>query len=395
MSTFSTVWKKLFHGVEKSGLSWLSRPRTVGMPPHVAEHAYAIIMAGGKGERFWPLSTERHPKQLLSLAGGKALILQAVDRLDGLIPPERILIVTNESLVPAIRRMLGDDNPIGILGEPVGRDTAAAIAAGAAWIKHRDPDAVFCVLTADHIIGNLPVFRKTIATGLTICSANDVLMTIGIPPSEPSSAYGYIEIGETWRKENGVAFCHALRFVEKPDRAKAEEYMATGRYFWNSGMFIWSLRAIQQAFSEFRPVLAGKIDDWAACADDIAFQDALEKDFPALEKISIDYAVMEKAQNIIVCRGEFAWDDVGSWPALESHLPIDPDGNAVQGDMEAVDSKRNIVVSDGRLTALVGVNDLIVVQADSATLICDKSRAQDIKTLVAKLRTQPGRKGIL
>ena len=358
-------------------------------------NAYAVIMAGGKGERFWPLSTSRRPKQLLALAGGKPLILQAVDRLAGIVPPERTLIVTNQALAAPIREMLGEGSPVGVLGEPVGRDTAAAIAAGTAWIRRRDPNAVFCVLTADHIIGDLPLFRDTLSRGLALCARHDVLMTIGIEPTDPSSAYGYIETGEPWEKSGTIEFFRAKRFVEKPDATTAKEYLASGRYAWNSGMFAWSVRSIHKAFSEFRPVLAEKIEAWSACAGERAFQDALERDFPGLEKISIDYAVMEKAKNIVVCKGAFAWDDVGSWPALESHLPKDGQGNAALGDVEALDSGDNVVVSEGRLTALVGVRNLVVVQADGVTLVCDKNRSQELKALLAKLRTQPGRDTIL
>ncbi len=359
------------------------------------DHAYAIIMAGGKGERFWPLSTSRRPKQLLALAGGKPLILQAVERLEGIVPPERVLIVTNQSLVKPIRDLLGEGSPVGILGEPVGRDTAAAIAAGAAWIQHRDPKAVFCVLTADHIIGDLPLFRNTLINGLELCAAHDVLMTIGITPSEPSSAYGYIEAGDLWKETGGTEFFHAKRFVEKPDQQTAETYLASGRYAWNSGMFVWSLQSIRKAFAASQPILADKIDSWAACPDEAAFEAALEKEFPLLDKISIDYAVMEKASNIVVCQGAFSWDDVGSWPALESHLPQDSDGNASMGDVQTLDSHRNIVVSEGRLTALIGVENLVVVQAEGVTLVCDKSRSQEIKALLAELRTQNNRDKIL
>jgi len=359
------------------------------------DNAYAMIMAGGKGERFWPLSTARRPKQLLALAGGKPLILQAVERLAGIVPPERILIVTNESLVGPIRELLGKGSPVGILGEPVGRDTAAAIAAGTAWIQHRDPTAVFCVLTADHIIGDLPLFRDTLTRGLELCAKHDVLMTIGITPSEPSSAYGYIEAGNLWKQSGEIQFFHAKRFVEKPDTPTAKEYLATGRYAWNSGMFVWSLQSIRKAFLASEPILAERIDVWADCADEVAFQQALEEDFPALEKISIDYAVMEKARNIVVCQGGFSWDDVGSWPALESHLPRDGEGNAVSGDVEILDSGNNIVVSEGRLTALIGVENLVVVQADGVTLVCEKSRSQEIKAMVEKLRIQKNRDQIL
>lgn len=360
-----------------------------------AENSYALIMAGGKGERFWPLSTARRPKQLLALAGGKPLIVQAVERLSGVVPPERILIVTNAALVEPIRELLGEGSPVGVLGEPLGRDTAAAIAAGAAWIKRRNPDAVFAVLTADHIIGDLPVFRETLTCGMALCAEQDVLLTIGIEPTEPSSAYGYIEAGESWKTCGDIDYFQVRRFVEKPDPETAAGYLQTGRYAWNSGMFIWSIRSIQAAFAAFQPALAERLDAWAACADDAEFQAALERDFPDLCKISIDYAVMEKATNIVICKGRFAWDDVGSWPALEAHLPTDGQGNTIQGDCAAIDSAHNIVVSEGRLTALVGVRDLIVVQADGVTLVCDKAHAQDVKALLAQLREQPGRESIL
>jgi mannose-1-phosphate guanylyltransferase len=357
--------------------------------------AYALIMAGGKGERFWPLSTETRPKQLLALAGGKPLILQAVDRLAGLIPPERILIVTNRALVAPVCELLGEGSPVGVLGEPVGRDTAAAIAAGTAWIRRRDPTATMCVLTADHVIGDLPVFRDTLARGLELCAEHDILMTIGIAPAAPSSAYGYIEAGDSWKKSGDLEFFRVRRFVEKPDDETAKTYLSSGRYAWNSGMFAWSVRSICTAFREFRPELADKIEAWSACADDHAFQAALERDFPGLQKISIDYAIMEKARNIVVCKGRFSWDDVGSWPALEAHLTRDGTGNAVSGDLVAENSSGNIVVSEGRLTALVGVQNLVVGQAPGVTLVCAKDRAQEIKALVTRLRAQDNRNSIL
>ena len=361
----------------------------------ISNHVYALIMAGGRGERFWPLSTTRRPKQLLALGGGKPLIIEAVERLAGIVAPECTLIVTNQSLVDPIRELLGQGSAVAVLGEPVGRDTAAAIAAGTAWIRRRDPEAVFCVLTADHIIGDLPVFRQTLQTGLELCAANDILLTIGIAPTEPSSAYGYIEAGDAWKQAGGLQFHMAKRFVEKPDRATAQTYLASGRYAWNSGMFAWSVRSITKAFAEFRPELAAMIERWSQSADDEALRRMLGQDFPGLEKISIDYAVMEKARNIVLCKGAFAWDDVGSWPALTAHLPQDGQGNTVQGDVESLDSTRNIVVSNGRLTALIGVEDLVVVQADGVTLVCAKSRSQDLKALLAKLREKPGREKLM
>ena len=366
------------------------------MTDSVFSHAYAVVMAGGKGERFWPLSTERRPKQLLALAGGKPLVMQAIDRLDGVVPPDHILISTNASLVEPIREMLGPERPAAVLGEPVGRDTAAAIAAATAWILHRDPEAVFCVLTADHIIGDLPVFRNILMQGLRLCAAEDVLMTIGIPPAFPSSGFGYIQAGGEWTTAGGVPFYRVRRFVEKPDPETARAYVDSGEYAWNSGMFVWSARRILEAFDRFRPQLAALARSWAAEPDDASFAAALARDFPALEKISIDYAVMEKAPNVVMCRGTFAWDDVGSWPALEAHLPLDGAKNATLGDVELLGASSNIVVGgDGRLTALVGVEDLVVVQAPGVTLVCRKDKAQDIKALVNRLRKDPARAPLL
>jgi len=348
-------------------------------------------MAGGKGERFWPMSTAARPKQLLDLAGGSPLVCQAIDRLEGVVPPERVVVVTNRSLVEPIRRLLPEGSPVGLLGEPVGRDTAAAIAAGAAWIARRDPDAVFCVLTADHVIGDLPKFRATLEACLGLCAKEDVLMTIGIQPTEPSSAYGYIALGPKKGDFGGVEIHEAAGFKEKPDRATAEKYLAAGDTLWNSGMFAWSLASLRRAFGKHRPVLAGRLDAWSRAADDAALDAALDRDFPGLEKISIDYAVMERADNILACRGTFAWDDVGSWPALDAHLPHDADGNAVRGDAVTEKASGNIVLSEGRLTALVGVEGLVVVQTDGVTLVCAKEHSQDIKGLLAKLRSQKGR----
>lgn len=358
-------------------------------------HEYALIMAGGKGERFWPMSTARRPKQLLALAGGAPLICQAITRLEGVVPPERIVIVTNASLVDPIRALLPAGSPVGILGEPVGRDTAAAIAAGGAWILHRDPEAVFCVLTADHVIGDVEKFRATVRASLALAGERRELLTIGIEPTEPSSAYGYIALGEKDAEEGGVTFYRSGGFREKPDRATAEKYVAAGNVLWNSGMFTWSAETLLAAFRESAPHLADRMVAWSEEPDDAALLAAMGRDFPALPKISIDYAVMEKAPNILVCRGAFAWDDVGSWPALDGHLPHDEDGNAVLGDVVEEGAAGNIVLSEGRLTALVGVKDLVVVQTDGVTLVCSKSRSQDIKALLAKLRAQPGRDGLL
>jgi mannose-1-phosphate guanylyltransferase len=347
---------------------------------------YAVILAGGKGERFWPLSTAKRPKQLLSLVGDKPLLAQAVERLEGLIPPSRIFVVTNRDLVDASRAAAPMLPPAQVIGEPMGRDTAAAVALAAALVKARDPKGVFCILTADHVISDLAIFRRTLEASLQLAAREPVLVTIGMKPTEPSTAYGYIEAGEEHSAIEKIHFLRALRFVEKPDAPKAQEYLASGRYFWNSGMFVWSVATLEAAFARHRPVLKGLLDDAARAVAQGRLDVYLDGAYPKLDRISIDYALMEKADNIVMARGEFSWDDVGSWTALENHFPRDAQGNIAAGDVAAHDSSGNIVVSHERLTALIGVKDLVVVQAEHVTLVCSRERAQDIKKLLEQLR---------
>jgi len=347
---------------------------------------YAVILAGGRGERFWPLSTAKHPKQLLSLVGEKAMLAQAVDRLEGLIPPERVMVVTNKDLVEPSRMAAPQLPPENIIGEPVGRDTAPAVALSAAVVKARDPDGVFCILTADHIIGNLELFRGTLRDSLAIASREDVLITIGIQPTEPATGYGYIQLGDEFKADGKTHFRKARRFVEKPNLATAESYVSSGEYAWNAGMFIWSVKSIEQALLRHRPAIGSIINVICDQAKAGKLEDVLENVFVNAEKISIDYAVMEKAQNIIVAKGVFAWDDVGSWTALENHFPKDDHNNTLIGQCVVMDAAGNIVFSKDRLTALIGINDSIVVQSERVTLICPRDRAQDIKQMVVTLR---------
>lgn len=335
---------------------------------------FAVILAGGKGERFWPLSTSRRPKQLLALVGEQPLLAQAVARLHGFVPPDRIFILTNADLVEGCRAAAPVVPPEQIIGEPVGRDTAAAVALGTALVKRRDANGVFCVLTADHVIGDIPVFQKTLERAFERAANEDALITIGIPPTSPSTGFGYIEAGQG----SGPEFQTVERFVEKPDAATARRYIESGRFYWNSGMFVWSVRAIEHAFRAHRPELADLINLPTIAA-------ALAK-YPALEKISIDYAVMEKARNILMIPARFAWDDVGAWTAIENHFPGDEAGNVLVGDAVSHAARGNLVYSRDHLTALVGVENLIVVQADGVTLVCARDRAQDIKKLVEQLR---------
>lgn len=347
---------------------------------------FAVILAGGKGERFWPLSTAKKPKQLLSLVGNRTLLGQAVERLHGLIPPKNIFVITNADLVAGCHEAAPELPPENIIGEPVGRDTAAAVALGAALVKARDPKGVFCILTADHVIGAQDVFRQTLAAGMNLAAKEDVLITIGITPTEPATGFGYIESAKSMGRKDGIEFLKVKRFVEKPDRKTAEDYLKSGKFFWNAGMFIWSVKSIESALKQFRPPLAKLVTKIKAVAGKPAFATTLADEYAKLEKISIDYAVMEHAKNIVVARSEFPWDDVGSWTALENHFPKDTQRNTLIGHTATFESKGNIIVSRDHLTALVGVKNLVVVQAEGVTLVCSRDRAQDIKQLLADIR---------
>lgn len=363
-------------------------------------HAYAVVLAGGYGERFWPASTAAKPKQLLSLLGDRTMLEMAVDRLDGLIPVERVLVLTSEDLVAPTRAATPGLPERNVIGEPMRRDTAAAVALAAAVVKARDPEGVFCIVTADHVMGDLDLFRSTLAAGLELAAQQDVLITIGITPRHPATGYGYIRAVDTFDATSEIEFRSVDRFVEKPDRETAEGYVESGEYSWNSGMFIWSVASVQKAFAANRPELSAFIDALVPSVDGPDFAAALAAGFEPLEKISIDYALMERADNIVMAVGTFAWDDVGSWPAVGDHLDSDGEGNAVRGELETVDASNNIVVSegtgaDGRVTALIGVSDLIVVHTDTATLIVPKDRAEDVKKLVARLRDDPNRNDLV
>lgn len=356
---------------------------------------YAVILAGGKGERFWPLSTSKRPKQFLALFGDNPLLAMAVDQLGGLIPPYRVLIITSADLVEAARAAAPQVPAENVIGEPIARDTAAACALGCALIKARSRAAVFCVLTADHVIGDLEVFRETLRQSSILAEEGDRLVTIGIQPTFASTGFGYIETEEEIGNRNGIEFINVKRFVEKPDRRTAEEFLATGRYFWNSGMFIWSVSSFETALARHcRPLgaMAARLERVALTP---ALDAALATEYASLEKISVDYAIMQKADNIVMARGTFPWDDVGSWTALEHHVPADAAGNVVLGACEALHAGNNVVVSNDRLTALIGVHDLVVVHAGHATLICPKSRVQEVKDMVRVLGGKPEHKDLL
>ena len=347
-------------------------------------NAYAVIMAGGDGERFWPLSTPRRPKQFVDIFGGKPLIRHAFERLRGLIPPERTLVVTASRLVLPTRRALPEIPASNIVGEPCRRDTAAAVAVACGLVSCLGgPDAVGCILTADQIMKPDRAFRATLRDAIAAAAKFDAVVTMGIVPDHPATSYGYIECGKEIDAGTKTAIFAAKRFVEKPDEATARRYLKTGRFRWNAGMFVWRARVMADAFAASAPDFSPLI---ASVASAKSVPALLRRVYPTLRAISVDFAVMERVKNILVAESQFEWDDVGSWQALPNHFPADAAGNVCLGKTALMDAHDSIVVSsDDHITALVGLSGVVVVHTPGATLVCPRERAQDVKKLVKTL----------
>lgn len=364
---------------------------------------FVIIMAGGRGERFWPLSRETQPKQLLSLLGKKSLLQEAVDRVLPLVPAENVLIITNDKQAAAVRRQLPALPKANIIAEPCGRDTCAAVTLGAALVGARSTKAVMAVLPADHVVPEPKAFQRVLADAFDLAGRGQVMVTIGIKPNEPATGYGYIRVGSSLPAPQGVkpyrtTFFKAEQFVEKPPHEKAVEYLASGQYRWNAGMFIWSFVTVTEGLAKHAPDMAEACQRWFKLAGTAKFAATLAREYPTIRRISVDYALMEHAQNVVVADGAFAWDDLGSWPALSHHLKSDDAGNCAVADLVQVDAARNLIFdarTKGRgVIALVGLRDTIVVQTDDATLVVPKSQAQRIKELVTRLAGDPARRAL-
>ncbi|MEM9158872.1 MAG: sugar phosphate nucleotidyltransferase [Verrucomicrobiota bacterium] len=348
---------------------------------------YVVIMAGGKGERFWPASRLKRPKQLLPIVGGSPMLTQTVNRLGDSIPLENVFVITNVEQwegVRAVCPMLPVEN---IVAEPVGRDTAAAVGLAMLLIKNRNPEASLAMLPADAFIKDAENFQSVLEAAFEAAESDTCLMTIGIQPTEPATSYGYVHKGDVLGEAAGREVFKVRQFKEKPNLETAKEYLASGEYYWNAGMFVWSVASIEAALAEFTPVLKSGLNEIEAGLNEgKALDDLLAELYPGLEKISVDFAIMEKAQNVRTLAATFDWDDVGAWPAVERHFPADEAANVTDGSAVFEGAARNIVVGEkNHLVALVGVEDLIVVQTEDATLVCKKSEAQKIKDLVKGL----------
>jgi mannose-1-phosphate guanylyltransferase len=351
-------------------------------------------MAGGYGERFWPKSRRKQPKQLLPIVGDRTMIQQTVERVRPLVSDARVVVVTNREQAPLVRKQLPRVKHI--IAEPLGRNTAPCIGVAVAIIGKQDPDAVMAVLPADSYIRNAKGYQRVVGDALELAATENVLLTIGIQPTSPHTGFGYIQVGDELATKSATRFWRARRFVEKPDRKTAEEFLASGDYRWNAGMFVWSFRAIEDAYRAHQPVL------WDAClriqasSGTKSFARVLAREYAKMEKISVDYAIMEKANNVVVANGDFDWDDVGDWPAIGRHYEKDSGGNVARGGFVGVDTSECIVVGDkDHLVAAVGVRDLVIVHTPDATLVCHKNEAQKVREVVKKLAAEKKYKRLL
>lgn len=352
---------------------------------------YAVIMAGGRGERFWPQSRLHRPKQLLPIVGLKSMIAQTVDRLAGLVPPERIFIITNKEQRDATIAACPGVSAAQIIGEPVGRDTAAAVGLAVMLIARINPNATLALLPADSAIHDHAGFRRTLEASFVVAERAPRIVTVGIRPTSPATGYGYIHQDEPEADAAGLPVVSVHRFVEKPDIEKAYEYVASGEYLWNAGIFVWSVPTITAAFKKDALAIWSALKSVSTSLDSgKSLDETLGEIYPTIPKVSVDYAILEKADNVSCVPAVFDWDDVGEWPAVARHDKPDAKGNILRGDSLVLEGRDNVVITEGgHLLAVLGVDDLVVVHTVDATLVVPKSRAQDVKKLVQEIASRP------
>ena len=347
-----------------------------------------FIMAGGSGERFWPLSRKTKPKHLLKLVSSKTLLEETVLRIKPLSSsPSNLLILTNHEQIPGIRKALPRFPKGSLIPEPAKRDTAPAAALATALALRTHPNAVLALLPADAVIGKHPIFRSQLAAAARAAAVSPSFVTLGIKPSYPATGFGYLHLGgKTLEQVKGGPFLKVRRFVEKPSLPKAKSYLRSGQYAWNAGIFVWKASTFLAEARRHQPDLARFIDKFPKRG---SYTSYLKREFPKLPKISVDYAIMERAKSVLAIKASFPWDDVGSWTALPSHLPTDKKGNTFRGHITAVDSQDTLALAEGgRPIALLGTKNLVVIDTLDALLVCPKDRVQEVKKLLPLLPGQ-------
>lgn len=346
---------------------------------------YGVIMAGGSGTRFWPLSRKTTPKQLLNLSGNGLMINETINRVTSFIKKEDIFIVTNTEQVDKMKELVEDGIVMEhILAEPAARNTAACIGYAAMEIVKKHGDGVMCIFPSDHYIKDEKEFANVLKNAVKVAEDYDKLVTIGITPTFPSTGYGYINFDK-----NEIGKVKTVqKFVEKPNYEIALKYVKSGEFLWNSGMFVWKASTILDNFKRFLPKVNNAIEEIGQAMGTIAEKETIDRIYPTIPSISIDYGIMERSDDVVVLAGDFGWNDVGSWDTLGALYDPDDNGNIIKGEQINIDTSNCISYSDKRLIATIGIKDTIIVETDDVVLVCDKEKAQDVKQIVDILKMQ-------
>jgi mannose-1-phosphate guanylyltransferase len=348
------------------------------------EHTYGVIMAGGKGERFWPLSTNKVPKPFIRLLATKTMIQMTVERLLKIVPENRIMVVLGAEHLAIAQEQLSYWPGVQFLVEPAGRDTAPCIGLAAVTLQREDPKALMIVVPADHYIPDELVFAETMGKGVRLARRDTRLVTTGIKPTRPETGYGYIQAGQRLQGASGDACFEVQRFVEKPDVRRAADYLAEGGYYWNSGIFVWQAETVLGGIAKHMPDLDQGLQRIRA-AMDAGDEEKKSEFFCALQKKSIDYGLMEKAGNVVMLEAGFVWDDVVTWSSLQRVLPADGDGNCIHGEVVCIDTKDCVIYGEGVAIGTVGLENLIVAASSRGVLVCPKERDQDARKIAAQM----------
>lgn len=347
---------------------------------------YGVIMAGGKGERFWPLSNESHPKQLLAITSNRNMLQVTLDRITEFIPMDRILIVAGANINDAIMEQCERVGEANMLAEPFGRNTCLAVGCAAIHMQKKDPEAVMVVLSADHLIQPASKLIKVIKVGTNVAAKEDKLITIGITPTRAETGYGYIELGEELREVDEVHIYNVSAFKEKPRPTVAQQYYYGGRHLWNSGMFIWSVKTILRAFEEYMPEMYELLVAYGEQIGTANEEKARLEMYNEAEAVSIDVAIMEQADNVLTLRGDFVWDDVGSWMSLQRFMEQDKGNNVIVGPAVLVNSYESTIYNDDHgLIAALGVSDLVIAKSGDVVMVAHKTQLDRIKELLSEL----------
>jgi mannose-1-phosphate guanylyltransferase len=358
----------------------------------IFKHSYAVIMAGGSGTRFWPLSRRKNPKQLLTMFGRDSLLEQTLKRIQPVIPSERIYVYTSELILKKIRRLLPGLEAGQILGEPAGRNTAPTLGVAAIEIARRDPDGIMVVLPSDQTIAQPDVFRGILRAACRVASTPGRSVVLGLKPTRPETGFGYVRLGKPQGKVAGHEVFRVARFTEKPKLALARRYQASGRYLWNGGMFIWRAATLLENFRRFQPKMAGRLHQIEDAGG--VRSSAFRRLYTQFDSISIDFALMEKIPDVFALPADIGWNDVGSWAVAYELGQQDAQSNVRPASSLSLDSHRNLLVSSKKFVVTVGVQDLVVVETDDALLVCARERSQEVGEAVKALQ-RLGREDLL